>query len=74
MPDHNCRTACVSRDHKTFGECARAARLQLGDLGSGEKKAVDLRLNTYAEARRLGLQPPGTKLAQSTATLRAAGA
>lgn len=70
----NCRTACSSKDHASWGECARAAKLQLGDLGTGAKAHVDLRLNTYAEARRLGLQPAGTKLSQSQGLLRAMGA
>jgi hypothetical protein len=70
----SCRHACISQDHKTFGECARAAKLQLGDLGTGRKAHVDKRLNTYAEARRLGLQPQGTRLSDSQGILRAAGA
>lgn len=70
----SCRSGCPTQDHASWGDCARSASFQLGDLGTGRKAHVDKRLNTYAEARRLGLQPPGTKLAQSQATLRAAGA
>lgn len=70
----NCRTACTSRDHATWGECARAAKMQVGDLGSGVKRHVDLTLNSYAKARSLGLQPEGTSLAKSQGVLRAAGA
>lgn len=69
-----CRHACISKDHQTWGECARDAKLQVGDLGSGVKRHVDLTLNSYAKARQLGLQPAGTSLAKSQATLRAAGA
>lgn len=69
-----CRHACVSQDHATWGECARAANLQIGDLGRGVKKVTDLRLNTYAKAKGLGLQPAGTRLSQSESTLKAAGA
>lgn len=70
----NCRTACTSKDHGTWGECARAAKLQVGDLGHGVKKETDSRLNAYAGARALGLQPQGTKLRQSEAAMRAVGA
>jgi hypothetical protein len=64
----------MSKDHATWGECARSAKMQLGDLGTGAKKHVDLSLNTYAQARSLGLQPEGTSLAKSQGVLRAAGA
>lgn len=70
----SCRSGCPTQNHASWGECARAAGFQLGDLGTGNKARVDKRLSTYAEARRLGLQPPGTKLSQSQATLRAVGA
>lgn len=70
----NCSVACVSQDHKSFGECMRSKGLQIGDLGRGVKKVTDLRLNTYAKAKSLGLQPQGTQLRQSESTLKAAGA
>lgn len=69
-----CRYACISQDHATWGECARAAAFQIGDLGHGVKRHVDLTLNSYAKARSLGLQPEGTSLSKSQGVLRAAGA
>lgn len=49
--------------------------LQLGDLtGEGQRIVTDRRLGAYADARRQGLQPPTTRLADSVATMRAAGA
>lgn len=70
-----CRSACPAQNHATWGECARAARLQIGDLtGTGAAVGTDRRLGAYADARRQGLQPPTTKLADSLATMRAAGA
>lgn len=71
----SCRTGCRTQDHRSWGECARAARLQIGDLtGTGVAKSTDRRLAAYADARRQGLQPPSTKVQDSLATLRRAGA
>lgn len=70
----NCRSGCRTQDHANWGECARAMGLQVGDLGRGVGAATDRRLNSYAKARELGLQPASTKLRDSQRTLRAAGA
>lgn len=72
----SCRTGCPTQDHASWGECARASGLQIGDLGTGRgvAKRTDKRLGAYAQARSLGLQPPTTKLADSVRTLRQAGA
>lgn len=70
----NCRSACPTQDHATWGECARSARLQIGDLGSGVKRYTDARLNAYADARRQGLQPAGTHLSQIQRAVREADA
>jgi hypothetical protein len=69
-----CRSGCPTQDHASWGDCARSAGFQLGDLGTGRKAHVDKRLNTYAKARSLGLQPEGTKLSQSQGLLQAVGA
>lgn len=69
----SCRSGCKTQDHGSWGECARAASFQIGDLGQGERKITDTRLNTYAKARGLGLQPKSTKLADSAASLALAG-
>jgi len=69
-----CRSGCKTRDHSSWGECARDSGLQIGDLGRGVAAATDRRLNAYADARRIGLQPPTTQLSDSLATVRAAGA
>lgn len=70
----SCRTGCREGGHATWGECARSSGLQIGDLGRGVAATTDRRLNAYASARRQGLQPPTTKLADSLATVKAAGA
>jgi hypothetical protein len=70
-----CRSGCPSPGtHANWGECARAASFQIGDLGHGVKKTTDTRLKAYADARRQGLQPPTTKLNDSIATMQKAGA
>lgn len=71
----NCRSGCATQNHATWGECARAARIQIDpDLSGGDRKRTDKRLDSYAQAKSLGLQPPSTKLADTQATMRAAGA
>lgn len=69
-----CRTGCRTRDHASWGDCARDSGLQIGDLGRGVAASTDRRLGAYAEARGLGLQPPSTKVEDSTHMLRAMGA
>jgi hypothetical protein len=68
-----CRSGCRTQDHATWGECARDSGLQVGDL-EGVAARTDRRLNAYATARGLGLQPPSTKIEDSQRTLREAGA
>lgn len=71
----SCRTGCLTKDHASWGECARAMNLQVGDLtGEGQRIVTDRRLGAYADARRQGLQPASTKLADSRAIMQAAGA
>jgi hypothetical protein len=70
----SCRSGCPTQDHANWGECARAAAFQIGDLSSGVKKETDTRLAAYASARKQGLQPPTTKLEDVQATMKAAGA
>lgn len=61
-----CRTGCPTKDHDSWGECARTMNIQIGDLtGQGQAKVTDKRLRAYADARRQGVQPAGTQLWQS---------
>lgn len=69
----SCRTGCPTKDHANWGQCARAAAFQIGDLGHGVARATDTRLSAYADARAVGLQPPTTRLADSLATMAVAG-
>lgn len=70
----SCRSGCPAQNHANWGECARDMGLQIGDLGRGVAAATDRRLKAYSDARRQGLQPQSTKLADSLGTMMAAGA
>lgn len=71
----SCRSGCPTRDHKSWGDCARAAGFQIGDLtGVGVARTTSKRLEAYASAKRQGIQPPTTQLRHVQDSLRAAGA
>lgn len=61
-----CRTGCPEPgSHRTWGECARAARLRIAYCGVGggdatEQKKWDNELAAYRAARAQGIQPDGT--------------
>ena len=64
-----CRTGCKTQDHSSWGECARASKLQLnaGDAKhttSMPRKKWDAELNAYRDARAQGIQPAGTSMAK----------
>ena len=66
----NCRSGCRTRDHLTWGECARAAHIRLSGLESlgvasrDTQKAWDKELADYRSAREQGVQPAGTSAAK----------
>lgn len=70
----SCRSGCPTQNHASWGECARDAGFQIGDLGHGVKRYTDARLNAYSDARRQGIQPEGTHLSQVHAAKVAVGA
>ena len=63
-----CRSGCRTQDHASWGDCLRAARLTITPANTGAK-AHDFELQSYANARRQGIQPAGTKLAQTQAAV-----
>lgn len=70
-----CRTGCPTKDHATWGECARAARFYNAGAGSrDEYKAYDNELKDYAYARSIGLQPSTTRRKDVDTAIREAGA
>lgn len=66
----NCATACLTKDHQTFGECVRSAGIKVGYCGQGgldasAEKKWQRELAEYKSARAQGVQPSGTKLADT---------
>lgn len=63
-----CRTGCATKDHATYGECLRAAALQVGWCQSAKDPSLDAshekrklkELALYKSARDAGIQPDGT--------------
>lgn len=63
-----CRSGCPTQNHGSWGDCARAARIQTGDLkGRGTNQAWDYELDRFENATRQGIVPRGTRLAQTVA-------
>lgn len=62
----NCRSGCLTQDHASWGECARAANLRVAWLSSthGMSRAADRattkELYEYRDLRAQGIQPAGT--------------
>lgn len=61
-----CSSACLTKDHRTFGECMRSKNLQLNPnlADTGASKAWDAELQGYRDARAQGIQPGGTTKAK----------
>lgn len=62
----NCRSGCSTRDHDSWGACARGARLRVGwvETTKGMSRVADRlterELGEYAHLRGQGVQPAGT--------------
>lgn len=65
MQGVNCSSSCLTKDHKSFGECVRGKGLQLSpavnDAYGRRQKSWDRELDSYESAVRQGLEPAGTK-------------
>ncbi len=61
-----CSSACLTKDHRTFGECMRSKNLNLNPnlSNTGATKAWDGELQAYRDARAQGIQPSGTSMAK----------
>lgn len=62
MAGEHCRTACATRNHDSWGECARAAHIQidrhsLTQTGKELDKRKDHTLARYRDLRKAGVQP-----------------
>lgn len=77
-----CRSGCPTKDHKSWGECARQARLNVGYCGQGggdatAQKAWDSELALYRRVRAQGIQPESTNakhIREAVEASQAAGA
>jgi hypothetical protein len=60
-----CSAACLTKDHRTFGECMRSKNLKVSpavnDTYATRQKAWDRELDGFESATRQGLNPTGTK-------------
>lgn len=60
-----CRTGCLTQNHDSWGECARAADIQIDRHALQHSRRAerdkDNRLATYERARKDGLQPRSTQ-------------
>lgn len=65
-----CRSGCATRDHVSWGECARAANLQVGSALHDIHQGNQRELQAYADARRQGVQPKGTSIKQTVEAMK----
>jgi hypothetical protein len=60
-----CRAGCPTKDHESWGACARAAGIQIDRHGLAGHRKVEKdkehRLDRYASLRKYGLQPKRTE-------------
>lgn len=59
----SCRSGCPTGGHVTWGECARAADIQIDNHGLQNRnveKDKDKRLSAYEDLKRDGIQPKQT--------------
>lgn len=68
-----CRSGCPTPgQHQSWGECARAANLQVGPADTASRKSWDANLSKYRDARRQGLQPQMPNAKSAEAAMRVA--
>lgn len=66
-----CTSGCPTKDHGSYGECLRAKNNRVAYCNSAggrdftAQKKWDKELDAYSAARAQGIQPSGTKLAQT---------
>ena len=67
----NCRSGCKTQDHENWGECARSANLSIGNEGVAKTiGGAEKELNAYRDARKNGIQPASTRMADITKAVR----
>ncbi|HEY6018568.1 MAG TPA: hypothetical protein VIY48_01280 [Candidatus Paceibacterota bacterium] len=73
-----CSSSCLTKDHKTWGECVRSKGLRLNPnlSNTGAVKAWDRELEDYRDAYSQGIRPHGTtraKIDEAVQTSEATG-
>ena len=62
----SCRSGCIRRDHASYAECLRSARVRVADtINSPNQWMFDQTkkdLAAYGKARAAGIQPGGTSV------------
>jgi hypothetical protein len=58
-PGSNCRSGCKERNHRTYGECLRSARVRT-TFAATPNNSWDSELELYSKARAEGIQPDST--------------
>jgi hypothetical protein len=62
----SCRSGCITRDHASYAECLRSARVRVADtINSPNQWMFDQTkkdLAAYGNARAAGIQPGGTSV------------
>lgn len=70
-----CRSGCPTKDHASWGACARAARFHTAGLSQrDEYKAFDAELRDYESCVNQGMQPEGTSRAKIDRCIRESNA
>lgn len=54
-----CRTGCKTKDCGSYAQCLRNSQTQMGPMWTNSK-AVHSELDSYASARKQGIQPAST--------------
>lgn len=66
-----CRSGCPTQDHESWGDCARSSNIGItNEVIAGSIKNTDKELSAYRDARKLGIQPASTKMADIQKAVR----
>lgn len=66
-----CSSSCRTKDHESYGACLRAKNLKTSELveakgvSRDDQRRVDKALDLYQQARKEGIQPKSTRLADT---------
>lgn len=68
-----CSSGCPTQDHDSWGACIRAKNLRTNAMPPemvGEQRKADKTLDSYAQARKYGIQPKSTRTADVERAVR----